>query len=61
MPNRKYGVEQIVAKLREHEKLQGQGLTFITFHSGTSSTDSLAASSRSIEMQGTMSLGGRNA
>lgn len=24
---KKYSVEQIVAKLREHEKLQGQGLT----------------------------------
>lgn len=29
MPNRKYSVEQIVAKLREHEKLQGQGLTVV--------------------------------
>jgi hypothetical protein len=27
MPAKKYSVEQIVAKLREHEKLQGQGLT----------------------------------
>jgi putative transposase len=27
MPARRYGVEQIVAKLREAEKLQGQGLT----------------------------------
>ncbi|HZK73488.1 MAG TPA: transposase [Clostridia bacterium] len=27
MPNKKYSVEQIIAKLREHEKLQGQGLT----------------------------------
>lgn len=27
MPARKYSVEQIVAKLREAEKLQGQGLT----------------------------------
>jgi transposase-like protein len=27
MPTRKYSVEQIVAKLREAEKLQGQGLT----------------------------------
>lgn len=27
MPQRKYSVEQIVAKLREAEKLQGQGLT----------------------------------
>jgi hypothetical protein len=26
MPAKKYSVEQIVAKLREHEKLQGQGL-----------------------------------
>ena len=25
MPAKKYSVEQIVAKLREHEKLQGQG------------------------------------
>ena len=29
MPNRKYSVEQIVAKLREHEKLQGQGMTVV--------------------------------
>ena len=27
MPAKKYLVEQIVAKLREHEKLQGQGFT----------------------------------
>jgi hypothetical protein len=27
MPAKKYSVEQIIAKLREHEKLQGQGLT----------------------------------
>ncbi|MGB2938785.1 MAG: transposase [Candidatus Dormiibacterota bacterium] len=27
MPAKRYSVEQIVAKLREHEKLQGQGLT----------------------------------
>ena len=27
MPAKKYSVEQIVVKLREHEKLQGQGLT----------------------------------
>lgn len=27
MPSRKYSVEQIVAKLREAERLQGQGLT----------------------------------
>ncbi|MEK6253039.1 MAG: transposase [Actinomycetota bacterium] len=27
MPNKRYSVEQIVAKLREAEKLQGQGLT----------------------------------
>lgn len=27
MPTRKYSVEQIVAKLREAEKMQGQGLT----------------------------------
>lgn len=27
MANRKYSVEQIVAKLREAEKLQGQGMT----------------------------------
>jgi hypothetical protein len=27
MPAKRYTVEQIVAKLREHEKLQGQGLT----------------------------------
>lgn len=27
MPAKRYPVEQIVAKLREHEKLQGQGLT----------------------------------
>lgn len=27
MPARRYSVEQIVAKLREAEKLQGQGLT----------------------------------
>jgi hypothetical protein len=27
MPNKKYSVEQIIVKLREHEKLQGQGLT----------------------------------
>ena len=27
MPTKKYSVEQIVAKLREHEKLQGQGFT----------------------------------
>jgi putative transposase len=27
MANKKYSVEQIIAKLREHEKLQGQGLT----------------------------------
>jgi len=26
MPATKYSVEQIVAKLREHDKLQGQGL-----------------------------------
>ncbi len=29
MPARKYSVEQIIAKLREHEKLQGQGLTVV--------------------------------
>jgi putative transposase len=27
MPAKRYPVEQIVSKLREHEKLQGQGLT----------------------------------
>jgi len=27
MPNRRYSVEQIIAKLREGEKLQGQRLT----------------------------------
>lgn len=27
MPAKRYGVEQIVAKLREMERLQGQGLT----------------------------------
>ena len=27
MPRKRYSVEQIVAKLREAEKLQGQGLT----------------------------------
>ena len=27
MPSRKYSVEQIAAKLREAERLQGQGLT----------------------------------
>ena len=27
MPNKRYSVEQVVAKLREAEKLQGQGLT----------------------------------
>lgn len=27
MPTRKYSVEQIVAKLREAERMQGQGLT----------------------------------
>jgi len=27
MPSKRYSVEQIVAKLREAEKLQGQGLT----------------------------------
>lgn len=27
VPNKRYSVEQIVAKLREAEKLQGQGLT----------------------------------
>ncbi len=27
MPAKRYSVEQIVARLREHEKLQGQGLT----------------------------------
>ena len=27
MPGKKFTVEQIVAKLREAEKLQGQGLT----------------------------------
>ena len=27
MPAKRYSVEQIVAKLREAEKLQGQGLT----------------------------------
>ena len=27
MPAKRYSVEQIVAKLREHEKLQGQGLS----------------------------------
>jgi putative transposase len=27
MPNKRYSVEQIVAKLREAERLQGQGLT----------------------------------
>ena len=27
MPAKRYTVEQIVAKLREHEKLKGQGLT----------------------------------
>ena len=27
MPAKRFTVEQIVAKLREHEKLQGQGLT----------------------------------
>jgi putative transposase len=27
MPNKRYSVEQIIAKLREAEKLQGQGLT----------------------------------
>ena len=29
MPAKKYSVEQIIAKLREHEKLQGQGLTVV--------------------------------
>ena len=29
VPARKYTVEQIVANLREHEKLQGQGLTIL--------------------------------
>jgi putative transposase len=27
MPSKKYSVEQIVSKLREAERLQGQGLT----------------------------------
>jgi hypothetical protein len=27
MPSKRYSVEQIVAKLREMERLQGQGLT----------------------------------
>ncbi len=29
MPTRNYSVEQIVVKLREHEKLQGKGLTIL--------------------------------
>lgn len=29
MPAKKYSVEQIIAKLREHEKLQAQGLTVV--------------------------------
>ena len=29
MPANRYSVEQIVAKLREHEKLQGQGVGYM--------------------------------
>ena len=29
MPNKRYSVEQIIAKLREMEKLQGQGISIV--------------------------------